>query len=70
MRSQRCKTSTGFFLVTAFITALLLVSSPAWTACRDLDLARPRGSVAYAAEANATIQYFGHNFFLINPERE
>lgn len=48
---------------------LVLLSSPAWSACRDLDLARRFGSIAYAAEADATIQYFGHNFFLITTRK-
>jgi L-ascorbate metabolism protein UlaG (beta-lactamase superfamily) len=34
-------------------------------ACRDLPLARGLTSLAYAAAADATIQYFGHNFFQI-----
>lgn len=34
-------------------------------ACRDLPLARGLTSLAYAAEADAMIQYFGHNFFQI-----
>jgi L-ascorbate metabolism protein UlaG (beta-lactamase superfamily) len=45
--------------------ALCLVWTSAQAACRDPDVARRFGSVAYAAEADATIQYFGHNFFLI-----
>lgn len=49
--------------------SLFLLSSPAWSACRDLDLARRLGSIAYAAEADATIQYFGHNFFLITTRK-
>jgi L-ascorbate metabolism protein UlaG (beta-lactamase superfamily) len=34
-------------------------------ACRDLFVARGLTPVAYAAAADATIQYFGHNFFQI-----
>jgi len=46
--------------------ALLSVVASAHSACRDLDVAR-RGfaSLAYAANVDATIQYFGHNYFLI-----
>jgi len=45
---------------------LALLAAPAQSACRDLDVAR-RGftSLAYAANVDATIQYFGHNYFLI-----
>jgi L-ascorbate metabolism protein UlaG (beta-lactamase superfamily) len=32
-------------------------------ACRDLHVARSLIPVAYTTEADATIQYFGHNFF-------
>jgi L-ascorbate metabolism protein UlaG (beta-lactamase superfamily) len=35
------------------------------TACRELHVDRGVTSVAYAAEADAIIQYFGHNFFQI-----
>ena len=51
MRSSRSKISIGFFLATILITALLGMTSPAWAACRDLEVARPWGSVAHAAEA-------------------
>src|ERR687896_1318049 len=53
----------------AFLLALLSLSSSGGAACRDLDLARPLRSVAYAAEADAIIQYFGHNFFLITTRK-
>lgn len=33
--------------------------------CRDINLARPFSTLAYAAELDATIRYFGHNFFQI-----
>ena len=48
-----------------FLSALLLPDPAAQAACRDPDVARSFGSVAYAANLDATIQYFGHNFFLI-----
>jgi hypothetical protein len=49
-----------------FVSSLFAVASSARAACRDPDVAR-RGftSLAYAAGIDATIQYFGHNFFLI-----
>lgn len=49
-----------------FFSSLFTFTSSAHSACRDPDVAR-RGftSRAYAANVDATIQYFGHNFFLI-----
>jgi hypothetical protein len=49
----------------AVFQALLLFISAAHGSCRDPDVARSFGSLAYAANVDATIQYFGHNFFLI-----
>ena len=51
--------------------ALLLLLSGIWTgnvqaACRELDVARGGWlRRAYAAEPDATIEFFGHNFFQI-----
>ena len=39
------------------------------SACRDPEVARGFGSLAYAANVDATIQYFGHNFFLITTSK-
>jgi L-ascorbate metabolism protein UlaG (beta-lactamase superfamily) len=49
-----------------FFSSLVTFTISAHSACRDPDVAR-RGftSLAYAANVDATIQYFGHNFFLI-----
>src|ERR1051325_4617482 len=44
---------------------LLVFHSLAQSACRDPDVASGFGSVAHAANVDATIQYFGHSFFLI-----
>jgi L-ascorbate metabolism protein UlaG (beta-lactamase superfamily) len=41
----------------------------AQSACRDPDVARGFASLAYAANVDATIQYFGHNFFLIRTSK-
>lgn len=50
--------------------SLLLASMPsAHAACRDPDVARGFGSLAYAANVDATIQYFGHNHFLITTSK-
>ena len=48
-----------------FISSLLAFTASAQSSCRDPDVARGFGSLAYAASVDATIQYFGHNFFLI-----
>jgi L-ascorbate metabolism protein UlaG (beta-lactamase superfamily) len=60
------------FVVLSIAALAVLVHglfSPAWSACRDLDLARRFPSVAHASETDATIQYFGHNFFLITTRK-
>jgi hypothetical protein len=53
-----------------FIAMLQFFAASAHSACRDPDVAR-RGftSPAYAANVDATIQYFGHNFFLITTSK-
>ncbi|HWP58012.1 MAG TPA: MBL fold metallo-hydrolase [Candidatus Acidoferrales bacterium] len=68
MRSRRRALCTSSSLLLSWI-ALLALPSPGASACRDLDLARRFGALAYAAEADATIQYFGHNFFLITTRK-
>lgn len=62
---------TGQSLVTAlfFWASLLLPAISAHAACRDLDVARGFTSLAYASDIDATIQYFGHNFFLITTSK-
>jgi hypothetical protein len=52
-----------------FINALLSFTHLAYSSCRDPEVARGFGSVAYAANVDAMIQYFGHNFFLITTSR-
>jgi L-ascorbate metabolism protein UlaG (beta-lactamase superfamily) len=63
--SPRRQLSIVFLSASMFLSALLLSGEPAQSACREPDVARGLGSVAYAADLDATIQYFGHNFFLI-----
>lgn len=54
----------------AIFISILLSSIPfAHASCRDPDVARGFGSLAYAANVDATIQYFGHNFFLITTSK-
>ena len=52
-----------------FINALVSFTPSAYSSCRDPEVARGFGSVAYAANFDATIQYFGHNFFLITTSK-
>jgi L-ascorbate metabolism protein UlaG (beta-lactamase superfamily) len=53
-----------------FISSLLTVTASAHSSCRDPEVARRGfGSLAYAANVDATIQYFGHNFFLITTSK-
>ena len=53
----------------AFVAALLWVifsATPSLdAACRELDVARGWVQTAYAAQVDATIEFFGHNFFQI-----
>jgi len=59
-----------FILGSACAISLLLSPIPfAHSACRDPDVVRGFGSLAYAANVDATIQYFGHNFFLITTSK-
>ena len=59
-----------FILGSACGISLLLSPIPfAHSACRDPDVVRGFGSLAYAANVDATIQYFGHNFFLITTSK-
>ena len=51
--------------VSILLSSLLLLSSSARSSCRDPDVVRGFGTLAHAASVDATIQYFGHNFFLI-----
>ncbi len=60
----------GFIVFASmFLGALVINSSSAQSACRDPEVARGFGSPAYAANVDATIQYFGHNFFLITTSK-
>jgi L-ascorbate metabolism protein UlaG (beta-lactamase superfamily) len=52
-----------------FLSCLLTFTSASYSSCRDPEVARGFGSVAYAANVDATIQYFGHNFFLITSSK-
>lgn len=62
---QRRKTLRIFLAMSVLFGSLLWRSTPARPSCRDPDVVRGFGALAYAANVDATIQYFGHNFFLI-----
>jgi len=44
-------------------------AAPAAGACRDMNVARGLARPAHAAQPDATIQYFGHNFFQITTRK-
>jgi L-ascorbate metabolism protein UlaG (beta-lactamase superfamily) len=54
-----------FLCASTFLGALHCLSPSAQSTCRDPDVVHGFGGVAYAAAADATIQYLGHSFFLI-----
>src|SRR5258705_10997221 len=52
-----------------FVSTLLTCGSTAYSSCRDPDVARGFGSSGYAANVDATIQYFGPSFFFITTSK-
>lgn len=52
-------------LAIMLLCLMTLPSAPAYSACRELDVARSWPRPAYAAEPDVTIEFFGHNFFQI-----
>ena len=64
-RGQRRSMLRAFLATSVLLNSLLWLSSSARSSCRDPDVVRGFGALAYAANVDATIQYFGHNFFLI-----
>jgi len=57
------------FSSAVFLSSLLALTSSAQSSCRDPEMVRGFGSLAHAANVDATIQYFGHNFFLITTSK-
>ena len=68
-RFRRSRGPTVFLGPIVFLSALLSLSASAESSCRDPDVASGFGSPAYAANVDATIQYFGHSFFLITTSK-
>lgn len=68
-RFWRSRSSFAFLSAPVFLSALLFFSSSAESSCRDPEVARGFGSLANAANVDATIQYFGHSFFLITTSK-
>ena len=68
-RFRQSKTLRFILSSAVFISSLLTVTSSAYSSCRDPDVARGFGSLAHAANVDATIQYFGHNYFLITTSK-
>ncbi len=66
---HRIRSLRVFLIASVFLAILQSISSSAHSACRDPEVARGFGSFAYAANIDATIQYFGHNFFLITTSK-
>lgn len=60
-------TFSRLILLAFFLGAVGSVANA--SSCRDIPLARGLGRPAYAAELDAVIQYFGHNFFQITTRR-
>ena len=56
--------------IVALILCLVAISSgSANAACRELDVARAWPRPAYAAAPDATVEFFGHNFFQITSSK-
>ena len=66
---HRIRSLRVFLSASVLFAVLQFTSASAHSACRDPEVARGFGSFAYAANADATIQYFGHNFFLITTSK-
>src|SRR6266576_6737865 len=53
----------------SLLALFFLPASAAYSACRELDVARAWSRPAIAAQADATIEFFGHNFFQITSNK-
>lgn len=68
-RGRKRRLLWSVFGAAVLLYTLLARFPSAHASCRDPDVARGFGSPAYAANVDATIQYFGHNFFLITTSK-
>lgn len=64
-RAQRRRMLPVFLGTALLLGSPFLLSASARSSCRDPDVVRGFSGLAYAANVDATVQYFGHNFFLI-----
>jgi hypothetical protein len=69
MRFRHSRTLRFIVSSAVFISSLVTFIANAQSSCRDPDVAGGFGSVAHAANVDATIQYFGHSFFLITTSK-
>src|SRR5206468_5908183 len=71
--SQRLRLEQMMSRLHASVISLFIYWSVGMSAvaasCRDPDVARNFGNLAFAAAPDATIEYFGHNFFQITSNR-
>src|SRR5262245_13880907 len=56
--------SLGALICISYVL-ISLGAPPVDSACRDMQVAKGLTPLAYAAEVDAIIQYFGHNFFQV-----
>src|SRR5918999_4152485 len=57
------------FLALGILLLSFLGTAPARPACRELDVARSIVRPAYAGQPDATVEFFGHNFFQITSSK-
>ena len=68
-RYKRSRAAVAFLNLLVLLSALVFPPASAESSCRDPEVAGNFGSLAYAANVDATIQYFGHSFFLITTSK-
>lgn len=68
-RYKRSRAATGVLNLLVLLSALVFPPASAESSCRDPEVAGNFRSLAYAANVDATIQYFGHSFFLITTSK-
>lgn len=68
-RFRQSRTLRSILSSSIFLSSLLIFNSSAYSSCRDPEVAGGFGFVAHAAKVDATIQYFGHSFFLITTSK-